>query len=257
VLSDGAANYTPGISERRSGVTTYQHAGLKNTSVQTAASQAITASRTYDAFGNVVATSGTFKGPFGYGGPFGYQEDGDSGLKLLGHRYYDPSTGRFLTRDPIKDGRNWFAYCENNPLNNVDPTGLWIETFLDAVSFGSSVVDFVKDPSVANFGWVLADGAALVLPIVPGTGVVRGGTRGVDEAVQAAHRRKRQSKGSPKRTNDKHTKPRPGRPTEKKKQKPDWNPSKPKGQPTQRPSGSHSGGTVPGGYWDPENKKWN
>ena len=30
----------------------------------------------------------------------------DDGDKPLGHRYDEPSTGRFLTRDPIKDGRN-------------------------------------------------------------------------------------------------------------------------------------------------------
>ena len=55
---------------------------------------------------------------------FGYQSDPDTGLKLLGHRYYDSDTGRFLTRDPIKDGRNWYSYCENNPIQRVDPKGL-------------------------------------------------------------------------------------------------------------------------------------
>ncbi len=54
---------------------------------------------------------------------FGYQSD-STGLQLLGHRYYDPAVGRFLTPDPIKDGRNWFAYCENNPLTAADPEGL-------------------------------------------------------------------------------------------------------------------------------------
>jgi RHS repeat-associated protein len=43
--------------------------------------------------------------------------------KLLGHRYYDASTGRFLSRDSAKDGRNWYVYCENNPLGKVDPSG--------------------------------------------------------------------------------------------------------------------------------------
>jgi hypothetical protein len=47
-----------------------------------------------------------------------------SALQLLGHRYYDPSTGRFLTRDPIKDGRNWYGYCENNPVTRTDANGL-------------------------------------------------------------------------------------------------------------------------------------
>jgi RHS repeat-associated protein len=73
-----------------------------------------------------VASFSTFTGPFGFAGNWGYQSDADSGLQLLGHRYYDPSTGRFLTRDPIKDGRNWYAYCENNPLKAVDPDGLQV-----------------------------------------------------------------------------------------------------------------------------------
>ena len=67
--------------------------------------------------------AGAFLGRFGHGGAFGYQSD-STGLQLLGHRYYDPAVGRFLTPDPIKDGRNWFAYCENNPLSRVDPNGL-------------------------------------------------------------------------------------------------------------------------------------
>ncbi|MBX3097456.1 MAG: hypothetical protein KF812_11385, partial [Fimbriimonadaceae bacterium] len=60
---------------------------------------------------------------FGYAGGFGYQED-DGGFKLLGHRYYDPSTGRFLTRDPAKAGRNWYVYCDNSAINAYDNEGL-------------------------------------------------------------------------------------------------------------------------------------
>jgi RHS repeat-associated protein len=53
-----------------------------------------------------------------------YQTDSDSGLLLLGHRYYDPYTGRFISQDPIADGNNWYAYVENNPLTGIDPDGL-------------------------------------------------------------------------------------------------------------------------------------
>lgn len=60
---------------------------------------------------------------FGYGGSFGYQEDAN-GLKLLGHRYYDPDTGRFLSPDPIGSGRNWYSYVRNNPISAADPAGL-------------------------------------------------------------------------------------------------------------------------------------
>ena len=124
VLNDGAATYTPGISERRSSTTTFLHSGLKNADSQTGTGQTIGATKQYDAFGNVLSATGTWKGPFGYAGSFGYQEDADSSLKLLGHRYYDASIGRFLTRDPISEGRNWYIYCYNSPNSQSDPIGL-------------------------------------------------------------------------------------------------------------------------------------
>ena len=71
----------------------------------------------------VIGSTGAWKGPFGYSGFAGYQED-ETGLQLLGHRYYDSSTGRFITRDPIKDGRNWYGYCGNNPVSYIDSEGL-------------------------------------------------------------------------------------------------------------------------------------
>ncbi len=123
VLSDGAATYTPGVSERRGSATTFLHNGLKNADAQSGTGQTVIAARQYDAFGNVASSTGTWTGPFGYAGGFGYQEDA-TGLKLLGHRYYDSSTGRFLTRDPIKDGRNWYVYCGNDPVGFVDSDGL-------------------------------------------------------------------------------------------------------------------------------------
>jgi len=125
VVSDGFATYTPGISERRSSTTKYYGADrLGTNSLETNSSQAVTATKTYDAFGMPVGSTGSSASPFGFAGQHGYQEDGDSGLKLLGHRYYDAGTGRFLTRDPIKAGRNWYGYCDNNPLQFIDPTGL-------------------------------------------------------------------------------------------------------------------------------------
>jgi len=92
-------------------------------SVETNAAQVTTATRQYDAFGMPLATSGSSASPFGYAGKSGYQEDSGSSLKLLWHRYYDPSAGRFLTRDPAKDSRNWYAYCANRPTVGADPTG--------------------------------------------------------------------------------------------------------------------------------------
>ena len=36
-------------------------------------------------------------------------------------------TGRFITEDPAKDGLNWYSYCGGNPVNFVDPWGLFTE----------------------------------------------------------------------------------------------------------------------------------
>lgn len=76
-----------------------------------------------DAFGQTVSVGGTFT-PFGFAGGHGYQSDPGSGLMKLGHRYYDASTGRFASRDPIRADNNWFAYCANDPINGIDSADL-------------------------------------------------------------------------------------------------------------------------------------
>ena len=48
------------------------------------------------------------------------------------NRYYSPTLGRFLTRDPIGIAGgdvNWYCYCGNDPVNFVDDDGLmsWSE----------------------------------------------------------------------------------------------------------------------------------
>jgi len=41
----------------------------------------------------------------------------------VGARYYDPKIGRWIQKDPILSGFNWWVYCENDPVNGVDPSG--------------------------------------------------------------------------------------------------------------------------------------
>jgi RHS repeat-associated protein len=150
VLSDvvGATTtrYLPGISSNVGGTSTFNHSGIKNGILQTNSSQSNTATKRYDAFGDDPTTTGPWQTRFDYGGAFGYQKDSESDYKLLGHRYYDPEVGRFLTRDPVKDGRNWYSYCENMPTNCADPEGEELITIIlivgAAVLTGAGIVVF-------------------------------------------------------------------------------------------------------------------
>ncbi len=79
--------------------------------------------RTYDVWGGVRSGAAT-GGPKGrYCANLGHVQDDESGLIYMRARYYEPSTGRFISEDPAYFGRNWYAYCTNTPTNRVDPTG--------------------------------------------------------------------------------------------------------------------------------------
>ena len=79
----------------------------------------------FDAFGLRTGTDSTTDPYAGFEGGWGYYADAETGLSLLGHRYYDTGTGRFINRDPIgyAGGSNLYAYTTNNPINAIDPDG--------------------------------------------------------------------------------------------------------------------------------------
>ncbi|MFN7172423.1 MAG: RHS repeat-associated core domain-containing protein, partial [Fimbriimonadaceae bacterium] len=98
--------------------------------------------RGFDAWGAIRwgdgSTGGSGHGVDGGGDPFdasvtdgsqryvanlGHMADDESGLIYMRARYYEPSTGRFISEDPARDGKNWFVYCKNNPISEVDPSG--------------------------------------------------------------------------------------------------------------------------------------
>ncbi|NLF39539.1 RHS repeat-associated core domain-containing protein [bacterium] len=54
--------------------------------------------------------------------------DAKSGLSYYGFRYYDPASGRWMTREPSGyDGPNLYWFVHNSPLVNVDYLGRWSE----------------------------------------------------------------------------------------------------------------------------------
>ena len=56
----------------------------------------------------------------------GKERDEESGLYYYGARYYAAWICRFVSVDPLQEERIWLSpynYCQNNPINRVDPTG--------------------------------------------------------------------------------------------------------------------------------------
>jgi RHS repeat-associated protein len=67
-----------------------------------------------------------------------------SGLYLANYRAYSPTTGRWLSRDPIFEagGVNLYAYVGGNPISRIDPLGL------TTINFDSSTGTVAVDPEV-------------------------------------------------------------------------------------------------------------
>jgi len=79
------------------------------------------------AYASVEAATATGK-PFEFNLRFaGQYEDVESGYHYNWHRYYDPSTGRYLTPDPIglAGGLNGYGYAGQDPIRSIDPWGLY------------------------------------------------------------------------------------------------------------------------------------
>ncbi len=83
--------------------------------------------RVYDAYGNLQSeTNSAVDSLFGYTcRPY----DEATGLQNNLHRWYDASTGRWLSQDPIgfaAGDANVYRYCGNSPITYADPTGLQV-----------------------------------------------------------------------------------------------------------------------------------
>jgi len=112
----------------------------------------------YDIFGSPITGNYTTGSDYGY---LGKPYDKITGLYNYGYRDYSPQTVRFTTVDPIRDGSNWFAYVNNDPVNYVDLWGLlasdgkidWIKEVSDVigVKFGAQVSAGINVPDVFSF----------------------------------------------------------------------------------------------------------
>jgi RHS repeat-associated protein len=123
MTSDGGHNYLP-VHDAMGNV----HGLITATSVTLSgnayAAGDMVAAYEYDAFGQNIRESGDYAAynPFRYSTKY---TDIETGLVYFGHRFYSPSLGRFINKDPIEEqgGLNLYGFCANNGVNHWDYLG--------------------------------------------------------------------------------------------------------------------------------------
>ena len=125
----------------------------------------------YDSYGSRTGTAAQ-PDPFGFEAQAGYYTDAETGLILCTHRFYDPATGRFLTRDPIGygGGVNLYGYTQNNPVNREDPDGTLAPNPTPVLEVIEDTVEGVAEGAAEDAGGVAI--VAIAGPVLVVGGVV-------------------------------------------------------------------------------------
>ncbi|MGW5098783.1 RHS repeat-associated core domain-containing protein [Streptomyces nodosus] len=126
-----------------------------------AATQKLTQRRTLPFGGTRGTEPDIWPGSKGFVG--GTNDTKTTGLTHLGAREYDPTTGRFISVDPILDtsdprSLNGYAYAGNNPVTLSDPTGLKLDNcayFLNCTANGGTIVEPHSSGSTHSSGGIL------------------------------------------------------------------------------------------------------
>jgi RHS repeat-associated protein len=131
LLKEGTVEYIYGPGslplEQVSGANTYwyHHDQLGSTRLITnsTASTPHPASYTYDPYGGIASINESITNPIRFAAQY---QDSESALYYMRARYYDPSTGDFISVDPlIRITRLPYEYSQRNPINITDPSGQW------------------------------------------------------------------------------------------------------------------------------------
>ena len=101
----------------------YGYDGSGNVTSLTDGTGALVGSYSYDAWGNLLASSGTASNQ----NPFLYAtKEQLAGLCFYGYRFYSSGLGRWINRDPLgeRGGANVYVAMGDNPVNKTDSYGL-------------------------------------------------------------------------------------------------------------------------------------
>ncbi|MFZ5590188.1 MAG: RHS repeat-associated core domain-containing protein, partial [Pseudomonadota bacterium] len=130
----------------------------------------------FDAWGNKTQSAGANIPQYGYTG----REPDGTGLIYYRARYYDPTIGRFISRDPagMPDGVNRYAYVGNDPVNANDPSGLYGQFIAAAVEtapvWAPRLASFARSAWSATKSLAQATWSAVTTTVKTNPGVVAG-----------------------------------------------------------------------------------
>ncbi len=114
------------LRQNRSGTTHYYHYdGRGDTVALTNDAGIVTDTKDYDAWGNVIASTGTTPTPYQSAGRIGYSSDAKVTLCYVRARYFSPPLGRWASQDPlgVESDVCLFRYGHNSPVTLLDPSG--------------------------------------------------------------------------------------------------------------------------------------
>jgi RHS repeat-associated protein len=127
-LPDGSLLYSVEAADNRRRFYHFDEAG--STTYLTDDAGAVTDSYGMGPYGESITRSGNAENPFTFAGERGVMQEGDTGLYYMRARYYDSTTARFLSPDPLRSAApgslNPYPYADANPLLFDDPLGLGV-----------------------------------------------------------------------------------------------------------------------------------
>ena len=138
----------------------------------------MTFGQAFDPFGNSLGQSGMDGSSYGYAAEW----TDASGLQNLRARYYSPTTGRFVSKDPFPGlltqpaSLTPYVYALNSPVLYSDPSGEFVDTLFDAISVGYDIYTigdkFNRGCAIPWTDWAAlgVDAFSLAVPFFPAVG---------------------------------------------------------------------------------------
>ena len=150
-------------------ISIYQVDGLGSTRVLTDLDGNVVADYNYEAFGELIDSTGDVENDYLFAGE---QFDGDLGQYYLRQRFYDQNVGRFTRRD-VYEGRSEepltlhkYLYAHSDPINGTDPSGYF--TISEASTINKIIATLAAIQSVTHPNAIQTTGS-LNIPVIEAT----------------------------------------------------------------------------------------